>query len=175
MRYLLYVIIAFACLIILFSYDFGASDGDYLILLGGGLSDDRETLTMTGRVDRAARYLRKYPDCKVIVSGGITGNNTVSETKVMRDLLLEYHIQDARIIPEDKSQNTKENILFSRKLIEDGAKTVICSSDYHILRAKLIALKQCFKVNSISSRSASFQLIWHLPLEMILIIRDLIL
>ena len=174
MIYLFYFLIAYACLILVFSYDFNAGNADYLIVPGSGLNDNRETFTMIGRIDRAVIYLNRYPDCKVIVSGGITDSNSVSEASVMACLLDERHIRRERIIQEDRSKNTKENMLYSRQLVPEGCKAVVCSSNYHILRCKLNALKIGWKINSIFCHTMSAVLLLHLPIEEILIIKDLI-
>ncbi|MBQ9424346.1 MAG: YdcF family protein [Erysipelotrichaceae bacterium] len=174
MIYLFYVLIVYACIIMVFSYDFRAGNADYLIIPGSGLKDNRENFTMVSRVDRALIYLNRYPDCKVIVSGGITDHNTVSEASIMAKLLDDRHIRKDRIILEDRSKNTKENILYSKKLIPEGRKTVICSNNYHILRCKINALKCGMKVNSIFCRSSYPDLLIHLPIEEVLIIKDLI-
>ena len=174
MNYIVYAVLIYAFIIILFSYDLFSDDADYLIVLGSGLKDDRETFTMIQRIDRATLYLDRHPDCKVIVSGGITDHNTVSEASVMADLLYDRKISKNRIILEDRSKNTKENLLYSRNLIPEGKKIVICSNDYHILRSKLIALKNGMKVNSIFCQSNLFELLIHIPIEEVLILKDLI-
>ena len=174
MIYLLYFLITYACIIMIFSYDFNAGNADYLIVLGSGLKDGRENFTMVNGIDRALIYLNRYPDCKVIVSGGLTHGNTVSEASVMKTMLCDRNISKNRILMEERSMNTRENLLYSKKLIEEGKKVVICSNDYHILRCKINALKCGMKVSSIFCRSMWIDLLYHLFLEEILIIKSLI-
>ena len=109
-----------------------------------------------------------------MVSGGITGNNTVSEAEVMKRLLMERHIREEMIIMEDRSVNTKENMRYSKDLINTAGKIIVCSSDYHVLRAKLLASGYGYKCGSIFSQSTLTELLVHLPLEEIFIIKDLI-
>jgi len=175
MKYLLYLLVFYVLFIIISAIDFNNNDADYLILLGSGLNADNESFTMLRRVNRASLYLMNNPDCKVIVSGGITGKNTISEAGVMKRLLIERHIEEDRIIVEDKAKNTIENVINSLNIIDDNSKKiVVCSSDYHILRSKLIALKKGYKLNSIFSQSTLIELIIHLPIEMIMIIYDIL-
>ena len=174
MVYVFYFILIYALIIMAARYDFKADGADYLIVLGCRLNDDRESFTMINRVNRAARYLDKNPECKVIVSGGIAGNNTVSEASVMRMLLLERNVDVDQIIMEDKSTNTMEKMKFSKQFIDTDKKIVVCSSDYHICRAKLLAHKYGYKVNDIFAPSMIVELLIHLPLEEYFIIRDLI-
>ena len=173
MNIVLYILIGYALVIMIMSYDFSSGDADYLIVLGPGLKDNRETFTMVNRVDRAALYLKKNRECVAIVSGGITDNNTVSEAYVMRNLLIERGIYTDRIIMEDKAQDTFENMKYSKQLIETDKKIVVCTSDYHILRSKILALKNGYRVHSIFCRTRGPELIIHLLLEEVLIIRDL--
>ena len=174
MLYIIVFILVYALLILIFGINLNNQKADYLIVLGSGLYHDKETLVMIKRINRAALYLLNNVDCKVIVSGGITDNNKLSEAEVMKKLLLQRHIQEDRIIIEDKSKNTVENIHNSLNIISDkNKKIVICSSDYHVLRARLIAKKNGYDTSSISSQSSLIELLIHLPMEEYLIIRDL--
>lgn len=168
------IIVVYALTILIGAISVNVQGADYLILLGSGLKNDREGFTMIRRVNRAALYLLRNPECRVVVSGGITGNNTVSEAEVMKRLLMERHIREEMIILEDRSVNTKENMRYSKDLINTAGKIIVCSSDYHVLRAKLLASGYGYKCGSIFSQSTLTELLVHLPLEEIFIIKDLI-
>ena len=174
MKYILAIIVIYAAIIMIMSYDFNASDADYLIVFGSGLDNDRETFTMVNRVDRAALYYKRNRNCKIIVSGGVTGNNSVSEASVMRRLLIERNVPVEMITMEENSINTKQNVANCIKLVDKDSKIVVCSNDYHILRIKLLFLKHGYKVHSIFCRSMPVELFVHLPLEEIFIIKNLI-
>ena len=61
------------------------------------------------------------------------------------------------IITEDKSKNTYENILFSNKLIKDkNANIAFSTTNYHVLRAGLIASEQGLKLEGIGSKTKSY-------------------
>ena len=156
------------------SYDFNSKNADYLIVLGSKLKDNRETFTLISRIDRAALYLKKNPECKVIVSGGVTDGNTISEASMMYSLLLERNIRPERIIMEEKALNTYENFMYSKQYLDTSKKIVICTSDYHILRSKLLANKNGYGVHSIFAKSTAIDLIIHLPLEEYFIIKNMI-
>ena len=148
------LLLIYALAIYVFSYDRDIDNVDYLIVLGCKLNNNKPTATLISRIDKAVSYLDDNPECKVIVSGGITEGNTLSEADVMEKLLIEKGINPSRIIKEDKALDTYENFYYSRKLIEEGKKICFCSSDYHILRSKLMATKNGIKPSSISSRSS---------------------
>ena len=174
MVYIFYFLVVYAVVIMAFSYDFNGKGAAYLIVLGSKLNDNRETFTMVTRADRAALYLQKNPECMAIVSGGVTKGNSISEASVLRMLLLERGIRPERIIVEDKALNTFENFKYSKKLLDPEKKITICTSDYHILRSKLMAAKNGLKVNSIFAHSTVFDLLIHLPIEEIFIIKNMI-
>ena len=111
---------------------------DYLIVLGAAIYGETPSLSMTERCDAAIDCLKLYPDCIAIVSGGQGNDEIVSEAEVMKRLLLEGGIREERIIVEGKSFSTYENLKNSAEFIPDGARVAVCTSEYHIYRAKLI-------------------------------------
>ena len=60
----------------------------------------------------------------------------------MRDFLVEQGIPTERIIMEDQSRDTAENIAFSSALIPEGSTIALVSNNFHIYRALSIAEKQ---------------------------------
>ncbi len=117
---------------------------DYLVVLGAAVHGDRPSLALENRLKGAVDYLKKYPDSTVIVSGGQGKGEYCSEADIMYDYLVEHGIAPERIIKEDKSTSTKENLLFSFDIIRDrgddpDGNVAIVSSCYHLFRAKSIA------------------------------------
>lgn len=112
---------------------------DYLIVLGAAIYGETPSLAMVERCDAAIYYLKDNPDCTAIVSGGQGSDEVVSEAEIMRRLLVKGGISEDRILVEDKSFSTYENIHNSTYLFtETGAKLAVCTSEYHLYRAKLI-------------------------------------
>ena len=66
----------------------------------------------------------------------------------MKRYLLKKGIAEERIIEENKSTNTKENLAFSKEILDKtlgkNYRTVIITNDYHILRAESLAEKAGF-------------------------------
>lgn len=113
-------------------------DVDYLIVLGAKTG----SVTMERRVDRAAEYLAENPAALCIVSGGQGANEEMSEAQCMRDMLVARGIADDRIIMENMSVNTAQNIRFSHVYADrPGAKVALVSSDYHMFRSMAMARK----------------------------------
>jgi len=73
----------------------------------------------------------------------------------MRRILMENGIDETRILVEDKSTSTMENLKFSDELYHlAGRNVVIVTSDYHIFRSLSIARKLGYKnVSGIAGKS----------------------
>lgn len=117
---------------------------EYLIVLGAAVHGENPSLAMIHRVEGAQAYLEQYPDSIAIVSGGQGDGESVSEAQAMYELLTEGGIAPERIIMEDKSTSTTENLENSFAIIramggEPDGNTAIVSSPYHLFRAKSMA------------------------------------
>lgn len=111
---------------------------DYLLILGAKTA----SVTIEGRVAVAAEYLTENPKTIAIVTGGKGSDEQLSEGAYMRNRLIELGVGEDRILLEDRSADTAENMLFSRALIpEEDASIGIVSNDYHLFRAKGLARK----------------------------------
>lgn len=119
------------------------ADAEYVIVLGAAVYGKKPSTTLHRRLDRAIRYLNGNPRAKAVVSGGQGEGEDISEAECMRRYLLENGIGPDRILTEDQSTSTKENLAFSKKAIKadggDVSNVVIVSSAYHLYRAKKIA------------------------------------
>ncbi len=115
-----------------------SESADYLIVLGAAIYGKTPSLSMVERCDAAIDYLNDNPDCVAIVSGGQGNDEIVPEAKIMKRLLLDGGISEDRIIVEGNSSSTFENLKNSAVFIPDGAAIAVCTSEYHIYRAKLI-------------------------------------
>lgn len=120
-----------------------ARPADYVIILGAGLNGDVPSLTLSERLSRAEEYLKQFPDCVAVVSGGMGSGETTTEAEAMSRYLIARGIDRSRIIKEHNAKNTSENIAFSLKKIKEHGSgdfsVAVISSDYHILRARMIA------------------------------------
>lgn len=125
----------------------GEKDLDYIIVLGAQVRTTGPSIVLKYRLDKAVEYLNDNPDTTCIVSGGQGGNEPTAEASVMRDYLVDKGIDENRILVEDKSLNTIQNIEFSKKIIEDDCNgdydnVGILSNNFHVFRGTAIARKQ---------------------------------
>lgn len=124
----------------------GDKGADYLIVLGAQVKKTTVSKTLRKRLDTALNYLKDNPESKVIVSGGRGQGEDITEAEAMELYLITMGIAEDRIIQENKSTNTNENIRFSKKLIrEKNANVAIVTNGFHIYRALKIAEKQGIK------------------------------
>lgn len=127
----------------------------YMIVLGakvkpGGIP----SLSLKNRLEEAAEYLKKYPHVQVIVSGGQGPDEDQTEASVMLEYLLNNGIEASRIVMEDKSTSTYENLLFSKELLPEKTKKVtIVSNDFHLKRAKYLAETLDLEVDVVAAKT----------------------
>lgn len=123
-------------------------DKDYLIILGCGIRKDGTPCPLLqGRIDRAIAFrndqLKKTgKDLIFVTSGGQGGNEVISESESMKRYLISKGIPEDRILKEDRSVNTYENMKFSKaKILEQAsdAKIAFSTSNYHVFRSGLFA------------------------------------
>lgn len=118
-------------------------DVDYEIILGAGLDGDKPSPILQERLDEGLAYLKIHPDTKVIVSGGQGSNELIPESEAMKNFLVSKGITPNRIIEEDKSKSTFQNLEFSKKILDEKHankdEVLIVTSDFHLFRAMEIA------------------------------------
>ena len=61
---------------------------EYMIVLGAKLKSDRITSMLKHRLDMAAYYKQQHPETPIVVSGGISPGNTISEAQAMKEYLV---------------------------------------------------------------------------------------
>ncbi|MGG0239099.1 YdcF family protein [Bacillus rhizoplanae] len=130
------------------------NDADYMIVLGARVKGTEPSYSLQYRIDKAAEYLKTHQQTIVIVSGGKGKGEDISEALAMKRGLIKQGIQEERIIMEDRSTNTDENIKYSKSLIPANKKKgIIVTNDFHMYRAKKIAEKQGLQLEGLSART----------------------
>lgn len=133
---------------------------DYMIVLGAKVMGTVPSLSLQYRIDTAARYLKEHEKTIVIVSGGQGVDEDISEAEVMRKGLVDTGIDEGRIIIEDQSTSTYENIIFSKKLIPSDLKTgLLVTNDYHLYRASMVARQEGLEVTGLPAKTPVISLV----------------
>lgn len=119
---------------------FADVDGDWIVVLGARLIDDRIAPGHARRLRRAAALHRADPQRRILLAGGLTGGS-VSEAERGRQFLLELGVPAARLFIEDQSLNTLDNLREARRVLgEEGRRPfVLVTSRYHLARSQTLA------------------------------------
>ena len=150
------------------------SDLDYIIVLGAHVNGTKLTLALLERVRRALLYLEENPDTKAVLSGGRGDGEQISEAEAMYSYLTEHGISPERLIKEEDSTNTKENLDFSLRLIGSMEYSIgIVTNNFHVFRGVAIGRKcGCRKIYPVPSRYRSWRLFIYIPREILAILKD---
>lgn len=115
---------------------------DYVLVLGAKVNGTVPSKSLMFRINVAYDYLVENEGTIAIVCGGKGPDEGISEAEAMKRTLVSKGIDESRIIMEDKSTNTEENIRFAMEYIEDSdSKVVVTTNSYHVFRAVGIAKK----------------------------------
>ena len=123
----------------------GEPNLDYIIVLGAQVRGDVPSRALYSRIKKAGEYLEQNPRTKAVLSGGQGPGENLSEAQVMFNYLVEWGIEEERLIMEDKSTSTLENLEFSARLMEKGKHVGIVSQNFHIYRAIHLAKQQGYE------------------------------
>ncbi len=147
---------------------------DYIVVLGAQLKTTGPSRVLQYRLDTAYEYLTAHPDTKVIVSGGQGSNEPASEAQGMYDYLVKRGIEPGRIVLEDKSVNTEQNIRFSKEFLQaDADKVGIVSNNFHVFRAVKLAKAAGYRnVVGIAAPATTFYLPNNMLREFFGVVKD---
>lgn len=152
-------------------------DMEYLIVLGARVeADGSPSKALRRRIDAAAGYLLENPDTLVVASGGMGTDEVMPESHCIRNELILRGVEESRILIEDQSTTTAENMAFSMRLMNVGAeaKVGIVSNNYHIFRALRLARKAGFEdVHGLAADYTGYTLLHYMMREGACILEDL--
>lgn len=130
---------------------------DGIVILGGvldpALSGERKKPQIGSAVERlieGAQLAQRYPQAKVIFSGG-SGNVFNPETREARfapPLFAQLGLGDGRVVYDENARNTAENAIYSKALAKPapGESWILVTSAFHMPRAVGVFRKAGWKV-----------------------------
>ena len=147
---------------------------DYIIVLGAQVKGTRVTNSLRERLDTAFDYIALNPNTKIIVAGGKGEGEDITEANAMAEYLVERGIESSKIMMENRSSNTNENMKFSLVFIEDkNASVGIVTSNFHIYRSiKLAKAQGLTNISGIASPCDSILFLNYMVRESVGIIKD---
>lgn len=127
---------------------------EYVIVLGAQVKKRKASKALKLRLKKAAEFLKENPGTIAILSGGQGDGEEISEAACMYEWMLEAGVDDDRLLLEDMSTTTKENLEYSAAVIERSLKlrgeqkngkecsVGLISNNFHVYRAVKLAKKQ---------------------------------
>ncbi|MET7305004.1 YdcF family protein [Embleya sp. NPDC005575] len=137
---------------------------DFVVVLGSGLIGG-ETVPplLASRLDRAQTLFEaqvaRGNQPVLITSGGQGPDEKLPESHAMADYLIARGIPAERIVREDRSRTTEENLLFSKAIMtadNPDYRCLIVTNNFHALRAALTARHTGVRGQVIGAPTASY-------------------
>ena len=120
----------------------GRENLDYVVVLGAHVKGEIPSKALLKRLEAALDYGKKNPETKLVLSGGQGFGENITEALCMKRYLVKNGISSDRLILEEKSTDTRENLKFSDEMTGcKEKKTGILSNDFHVYRAVRLAKK----------------------------------
>ena len=139
---------------------------DFVIVLGSGLRPDGGVPPLlANRLERArevwAAVSRRAGEFRplLIVSGGQGDDEPVPEASAMASYLIARGFPADRLLVEDQSRSTEENLAFSKAIMDElrpGARATVVTSDFHAFRAALLARRLGIRGQVTGARVAGY-------------------
>lgn len=126
------------------------------VVLGCSVKGMRPCTILVERMDAAAEYLKKNPAAQAVLSGGKGDGEDISEAECMFRYLTAKGIAPERLIKEERSTSTKENLAFTREIMRgQGLKPEIAviTSEFHAYRGAMFAKDAGFIAYSVPART----------------------
>lgn len=119
---------------------------DFVVVLGSRIIDGRIPPLLAGRLDKAIALYRderdRGGDPLVITSGGQGPDENQPESHAMAEYLLAHGVPEDKVLREDRSTTTAQNLTFSRDLMQrhrPGYRCVVVTNNFHAFRAAILA------------------------------------
>lgn len=174
---LLAILVAGAiCFLIPFTVVLAGSHSDVqdeaviMVILGCQVKEDGPSVLLRDRLDTALDYLADHPDMIIVVSGGKGDDEHISEAQAMYDYLTEHGVDGERILMEDQSRNTNQNIHYTKRLLaaegyDVTAEMLVVSNGFHLARVRML-WGPTYNLNTLAAPSS------HLPTLIWMYIRE---
>lgn len=127
------------------------------VVLGCSVRGSRPSTILKERMDAAYKYLTENPETVCVLSGGKGNGEDISEAECMFRYLTEKGIAEERLLREDASTTTEENLRFSMQLLKEqglSGEITIITSEFHEYRANKTAER--LGITSYSTPSHTF-------------------
>jgi len=115
----------------------------YIIILGARLYGETPAPALQNRINGGIELAKKHKDAIVICTGGQGEDEGISEGLAIKRELLKAGILENRILIEEKSTSTIENLKYSKKMLEnlylEKEEGIVVTNNYHAFRSSMVA------------------------------------
>ena len=125
------------------SRDHVVGEPKIMVILGCQVKPWGPSVLLQDRINKAAEYLQAHPDVVVVASGGQGPDEPMTEARAIRDALVEKGIGSERILLEERSVSTVQNLRYSVELLEEAGYdiaqgAVVVSNGFHLTRVRML-------------------------------------
>ena len=125
------------------SHDRVEGEPKIMVILGCQVKPWGPSVLLQDRINKAADYLKEHPDVIVVASGGQGPDEPMTEALAICNALVEQGIDGGRILQEDRSNNTNQNLRYSMALLEENgydtdSGIVVVSNGFHLTRVRML-------------------------------------
>ncbi len=127
-----------------------------VVVLGCKVRGETPSLMLTRRLKTAREYLLDHPEVTCIVTGGQGLGEDIPEGQAMANWLVEHDIPAERILIEDESKDTQENLRNTAAILEEQGlsnEIIIVTDEFHQYRASLLAEKEGLSSTAYSAKT----------------------
>ena len=111
-----------------------------IVVLGAAVKGDRPSTALTRRIEAAFDYLERNPETVAVLSGGMGNGENITEAECMRRELVAMGISENRLILEDRSRDTAENVAYTLEIIGNNYESIaLVTNNFHLYRSMRLA------------------------------------
>lgn len=156
--------LAFLVFTVIYARRGSRSGADAVVVLGSGLIRGTVPPLLASRLDRGQRaWAAQGSSLPMIPSGGQGPDEPRAEAAAMAEYLVEHGVPAERVLPEDRSRTTEENLRFSRA-VADGAlppgarpgHLLVATNNYHVPRAALLSRRLGLDADVVGGDTAGY-------------------
>lgn len=141
------------------------SGPEVMVIFGCQVRKDGPSILLRDRLDTALAYLEEHPETRVVVTGGKGDDEHMSEAQAMYDYLTAHGVSDVKILMEDKSRNTHQNVQNTLALLDSGpfwdsivtpdqCSYVLVSNGFHLTRILMLWQRATGRLDNVSTLAA---------------------
>ena len=122
----------------------GKERGETAIVLGAAVIGDQPSPVFAARLDHAATLYRTRRARRILVTGGRSPEDEVSEAEAGATYLAARGVPETAILREDKSRTTRQNLSNAQRILGPHAAlpVLIVSDPLHLRRAMAMAVAE---------------------------------